>query len=182
MKPMSTSSNNLSFYLPSNLRINSSLSLPSHTVSRKGFTLMELILTIGLLSILAAASFGVIFWQAKTYYHIEQRSEAMIQLTNTYMVIYKEVKNWSRTGIDTTGSIQLNTSKTATTDFSYNASTKQLSWNGDPILNNAVASFTWHGLSSPEQIVTGTLIKQSNQGGTLKNIAAIKFVIHPRNQ
>ena len=145
--------------------------------SRHGLTLMELILSIALLSILAAASFGVLYWQAKTYYHIEQRTEAMQQLTNTYMVIYKEVKTWSRTNIAHTGNIILK--RFSTDDFSYSPATKILSLNGAPILRDAVVSFSWY---PSVQIVGGTLQRQVNRGGTLTNVAAIKFVIHPRNQ
>ena len=151
-----------------------SSNISSHTL-RRGLTLMELILSIALLSILAAASFGVIYWQAKIYFHIEQRTEAMQQLTNTYMVIYKEVKKWSRTGIDTTGNIILKQSSLSN-DFIYDSSTKELSWQGAPILKNAVASFSYN---PTEKIVVGTLQKLSNDN---TKILAIKFVIHPRNQ
>ena len=157
----------------------------SECYHRAGLTLMELILSIALLSIIAAASFGILFWQAKTYYHIEQRTEAMTQLTNTYMVIYKEIKTWKHSIgniiVDSGGIREINPSiapPTVISEFSYNSTKKTLSWNGAPILKNAIATFSWN---PSEQIVTGTLQKLANNENSTTRILAIKFVIHPRN-
>ena len=138
---------------------------------RKGLTLMELILTVALLGVLAAGAFGVIFWQTRTYMHIEQRSEAMAQLQNTYVLMYKNMKTWKQSDIRqlTNG---LASQTTLIPAFSYDSTKKEVLWQNEPILVNASASFKW---DDTKDLIIVALQKLN------RNSVALKFVVHPRN-
>jgi type II secretory pathway component PulJ len=135
---------------------------------------MELILTVALLGVLAAGAFGVIFWQTRTYMHIEQRSEAMAQLQNTYLLMYKNIKNWRQGSIDSdsANASYIASNSVGIPDFSYNSTTKEVLWQNEPILINASASFKW---SPAEKLVIISLQKLN------RNSVALRFVVYPRN-
>lgn len=138
---------------------------------RKGLTLMELILTVGLLGILASGAFGIIFWQTRTYMHIEQRSEAIAQLQNTYLLMYKNIKSWKQSDIRQL-SDGLASQPTMIPVFSYDSAGKKILWQNEPILENASATFKWNAV---EKLAIISLQKLN------RNSVALKFVVHPRN-
>ncbi len=140
--------------------------------NRYGLTLMELLLSVALLAVLASATFSVIYWQNRTYTHIESKSQSMAKLMNTYLLMYKNIRGWNKSLYSDVSGTYVSRTPAGIRDFSYNSSTKQLLWRNEPILNNASATMRW----DPTKKLVTVALQVNDYEGT-----ALKFVVFPRN-
>lgn len=152
--------------------------------SKKGFTLMELLLVTALLGILTAASFGIIYWQMRIQSHVTQNAVLMNKLVNTQMLMRKVLRSIPPASL----TVEVDKIKyehpplTSIDLFSYAANT--LKYNNAPILDGIIASFTV--ATTPVTLPFGPMettdlirVELTTMGRERRNI---NFLIRPRGQ
>ncbi len=143
--------------------------------SRIGYTLMEILLGIALISIFAAGGLWLLFLQQGAYTMTSQRNEAVAKLTSTYQLMFKEIHKTKRseielhTTIDHVATAPLSPSTPYL--FSYDAPNAKVLWLGNPILIDTMATFSWDG--------TYKVVKVELQSRTTGD--RLNFLVAPRN-
>ncbi len=140
---------------------------------RAGLTLLEVLLTVALLSIFAGISLSVLYWQARIYTAVVERSDAMARFADTHIAMLKIIRPWSRAKI-AMGANSL--THDATTELRFDPAARAVLLNSKALLEQvATASFFWD--TSPTASGLVRVFMQS----TGADPVALRIVIHPRN-
>lgn len=156
---------------------------------RPGFTLMEVLLVTALLSVLAASSFSIIYWQMRVQAHVTGSAVFMNKLVNTQLLMRKVLRSCSPASltVNVAGDMirfQETALPAAPVDlFAYSAGS--LKYRGQTIHEGIVASFsnlTASGTDLPDIYLEDdckSLIKVSltTDGRESRNLA---FLVRPR--
>jgi prepilin-type N-terminal cleavage/methylation domain-containing protein len=158
--------------------------------SKRGLTLIELLLTTALISVLAAASFSMIYWQMRTQSHISQSANNMARLNNSRILIKKVLQSYSPASLSVSldkKSIYFQESPLpvpAVTLFA--ADQNSLKFKDEIIQENVIASFS--NLTASGSAITGmnlfddnsSIIKTELTAKTGNESFHLSFISRPR--
>lgn len=152
--------------------------------SKKGFTLMELLLVTALLGVITAASTGILYWQMRVQSHVTQNAVLMNKLVNTQMMMRKVLRSIPPASLTLDVDV-IKCQKDSTTQvdlFSFAANT--LKYDNDPILDGIIASFTIATTPAalpfrPMETTDLIRIELTTMGRERRNIS---FLVRPRGQ
>jgi prepilin-type N-terminal cleavage/methylation domain-containing protein len=158
--------------------------LAAGTAGRSGFTLMEILLASALLSIVAAASFGFLYWQMRTQAHVARSSLTMKRLNNAQTLVYKVLRAAGPASLTVDLSlIQYRPNAVASVDlFACNGS--ELLHNGHTVMENVVASFTMMTASAAPALAltenAAGLVRVELSSIIGRETQRISFIVRPR--
>jgi len=139
---------------------------------KRGLTLMEVLLTVTLVAVFAGGSFALIGLQFSAYSRSTYTADAVAKLSQTYQLMYKEIREQSRKAIfDNSASTTI---KIAPNSILFEAKSNDLYWKGERFLKGVAANFTPMVASN---LIRIELVKRAAN----QDDVALSFVVFPRN-
>jgi hypothetical protein len=153
---------------------------------------MELLLAVLLVSIIAGGFGSLLIWQTRLYVQTTERNHNTARLMDAQLLMVKVLRSLSPLDLDESDGTQIASGATGIPPsrqyFTFDTAKKQLLWEGTPILDQVVGTFSFNGQTTAgaggadwrNNWATGVVTIDLVTTGV--NPEPLRMLVHPRKQ
>lgn len=151
-----------------------------------GFTMLEMTLALAMVAILTTGVAGFFLMESRVWQAVSQRQDSAVKLMDTYFLMAKRLRDAKASDLTTSTATRVESAGKVV--FRFVPAKQRLEWQGMPVLENVLATFSYSGIGGWEVDATGWAVNHASgvirvellTTGDLQS--QVNFLVHPRRR